>query len=242
MIKSDYVEFSKTWTNVSESQAGKTVEKKVISFVFDLLIDLDLEEIQNAVAIHCRQSEWMPRPAEIIAIVLGALPGAETLFVMAGENETIIGRYVRSLIGGDALTLHPKQGASRVLSKQSLIDDFYSRALIGDYTDDELKMLLVSKIDLFQPIAPKCPRTRIPFRAALSSRAASVVIPNELDYTPSERTEEDSAEGKKQLLKLMSTIQGPKPPPQLTGTFEQRRKKALLEVESMKLNARGNAA
>lgn len=235
MIKSDYVEFSKIWKNVSESQAGKPVEEKVISFVFDLLADIDLEEVKNAVVIHCRQSEWMPRPAEIIAIVLGALPSAETLFVMAGENQTIIGRYVRSLIGGDALTLTPKQGAHRVLSKQNMIDDFYSRALTGGYTDDELKMLLVSKIDLFQPIAPNCPRTRIPFRAALSARAASIVLPAELDHMPSDRTEDESASGKEHLAKLMLTLKG-NPPAQSysKATHSQRKEKALRDVATMK--------
>ena len=206
MNQGDYVEFSKLWQKISKCQAGHGIDDDGVEWAFSLLPDLTLSEVKHAAFTHGRQSEWMPRPAEIIKIALGELPSCEALFALAGEDTTAIGRYVRSLIGNDAKTLHPKQGAIRVSTKLSSITDFYDRALRAEYTDTELRMLLTAEIDLTKPIAPNCPKTRVPYRAALMAAIERTVIPKQVEQSEPEMSEADAIAGKKQLAELMKSL------------------------------------
>lgn len=214
MIADDYEKFIMAWSTMIELQAGKDLSDRALRLAFDLLLEYDLGEVKAALRLHCLKSPYIAKPADIVAIVRGVIPSNTELFGLAQQPDTILGAYVRHLVGGhDIDRLSGRDASARVSSHRRRIESFIDRVQQGIITNDEIRVIGGKGFDVCDVLCPGLPGPRIIFWERLRALQADIVKiqiadDSEIAAGPiaKQRSPEDTEAGKQRLRGLMEKL------------------------------------
>lgn len=204
----DYKPFVKAWSTMIELQAGKALTDRALELCFDLLADYELFEVKSALRVHCLQSAFIAKPADVVAIITGTVPSNAELYGLAMSGDTILGAYVRMKIGSfDIDRLSARDATARVSSARKLVEGFVKRAQVGEFTDDEIRLIGGKKLDVTDELCEGLPGARLQFHSQLRDRNRALVkvqIGNQRKEEP--RTDEETENGKAKLAEIMKSL------------------------------------
>lgn len=212
MKTSEIKDFVKLWLEACGIQAGKLPSEPAIKLGARVLAAYELSEIALAVEVHLRKSRFVPVPADIIAIIEGELPADSVLVELAVRADTILGEYIAQRLGRydlnhkDSRAMVPRMAAIR-----SRIEEFRTRALLGKFTDDEIRVMNSRGFNPAGELASGVPGTRIPFRQEVQARAQRIGKPKALgksanDEAPSPEDQEKIAQNIERLQQKLKTV------------------------------------
>ena len=69
MKKNDYVIFSEAWITTCNVLGFSAPNDAALEMIFDLLKDYSLEQVLTALKHHCKTSQFMPKPADVINFI-----------------------------------------------------------------------------------------------------------------------------------------------------------------------------
>ena len=107
MTNEDKNEFTEVLVTAS-FVATKDITKPMLKIYFELLEDLDINDIKAAVKKHCQTSVFYPKPADIRAIINANKPKIEDKALLAWNH---IERSISKLGGYRSLTLTDRVSA-----------------------------------------------------------------------------------------------------------------------------------
>lgn len=212
MNREDFAEFAARWRAASMMQVGDTVEPEVLKLAFDLLAEFDLSEVGAALTEHCKRSRFQPLPSELRRLIEGELPANEELVALAQDGRTPLGRMLAIKIGSDLARLHPRDLVTRMSVFRDYAEDLRQRALVGEFSEAEIRALVGSGIDPTGPLGPETAGPRMPYRARVqamagAAKAAQLGAP---EARPAHRTKAASQAASENLAKmreLLGTVQ-----------------------------------
>ena len=208
MRPDDRAAFFEAWETMVELLAGKALSDRALRFAFDLLAEYELHEIIQALRIHCLQSPYTPKPCNIRAIIAGSVPDNVEVFGLAQSADTMLGAYVRYLIGEhDLMRLPARDATARVASQRTKIKLFVERAQSGMMTDDEIRLLGGKGFDVTSELCHGLSGARIVYHARLRERQAELVK-TQIDVSEPEPEfiEADAEAVKRRISELMASL------------------------------------
>lgn len=260
MIAADREVFEEQWLRMLELQAigtplPPTARTRICSLSFELLEDLELDEVLRALNLHCQRIEYVAKPAHIRRIVFGELPSNQVIKALAigSENSpTPIGVKARSLIGHHTMSTGDDRAiAFATEGARPALTDFHERSHTGEFTDDEIRRMVAAGCRPSGELAPGVPGCRAPYREALIERCRALRDQGQLEGpttgrtdpdVPEPLTDDEKASADAERAKVMSMVRGMpavsgKEPDESAvladGELESLKAKHLAEVEAM---------
>lgn len=176
MKTEEYKIFVKSWLATNDMQQGKALKDDAIRQAFELLREYEFEEVAAAVSRHCRRSEWMPKPANIIQILEGEVPDATTMVGLALQAVTPLGVFVRAMLGQDLRQLNSRDSAARVKMHMHKITRFVERGRTASYTNADIRLLSGAGVSVCAPLCDGLPGPRRVTHERLKERANLLAV------------------------------------------------------------------